>query len=221
MPKSSVEAGTAKAAERDADTRQRLFAAAADLFAERPFRQVTVRLLCRRAEANLSAVNYHFGDKLGLYREVVGRALDSFEGDAMIDVGDELPAEERLRHYVSAYVPRLVSPKGRAAWLQKVMRHEMNEPTPLAPWIAERAILPRVRFLQTAIAELLDCPPDDPRVVRCTISLQAQCVFYMPNNFRKTAFPEWREMTSAEVEEAAVHIADFTLAGIRALRESS
>ena len=51
---------------RDAATRARLLAAAGRLFADRGFKKVTVREICRAARANVAAINYHFGDKLGL-----------------------------------------------------------------------------------------------------------------------------------------------------------
>jgi len=205
----------------DAATRQRLLDAATRLFSERGFRGVTVRHLCRDAKANLAAVNYHFGDKLGLYREVVASALEDVRDDPTTDVAPKSTPEERIRHYVMAYVPRLASPRGRAVWAQKIMRHEMNDPTPLAPWIAEVVILPRIRFLAAAVVDLLGTDTDDPRVGRCVASLQAQCLSYMPNRFRDVAFPGWREMTDAEIQAAARHVADFTLAGIRELAKGA
>ena len=60
---------------RDAATRARLLAAAERLFADRGFKKVTVREICRAARANVAAINYHFGDKLGLYREVLQLSL--------------------------------------------------------------------------------------------------------------------------------------------------
>src|SRR6185436_11294059 len=48
-----------------ADTRQRLIDAAARLFADQGFENVTVREICKASQANVAAVNYHFGDKAG------------------------------------------------------------------------------------------------------------------------------------------------------------
>ena len=59
---------------RDAETCDRLLEVAARLFAARGFKDVTIREICRSARANVAAVNYHFGDKLGLYREVLNKA---------------------------------------------------------------------------------------------------------------------------------------------------
>ena len=68
----------------DAKTRERLIEAGTRLFAERGFKRVSVREICCEARANVAAVNYHFGDKLGLYREVVQSAVVAMRstGDA-------------------------------------------------------------------------------------------------------------------------------------------
>src|SRR6516225_8210096 len=62
---------------RDRETRERVLKAAAQLFADRGFKKVTVRDICRAARANVAAVNYHFGDKGGLYREVLQLAIET------------------------------------------------------------------------------------------------------------------------------------------------
>lgn len=52
------------------ETRWRLLLAATEVFAESGYRAATTREIARRAEVNLAAIHYHFGDKAALYREV-------------------------------------------------------------------------------------------------------------------------------------------------------
>lgn len=52
-------------------TRERILKAAQRLFAERGYQDTTVRAVVVRARVNQAAINYHFGGKDGLYREVL------------------------------------------------------------------------------------------------------------------------------------------------------
>jgi AcrR family transcriptional regulator len=198
-----------------AATRERLLAAATKLFAQHGFGAVSVRDIARAARANVAAVNYHFDGKLGLYRAVVHSALQAMRAgdDAFLTAASNASPEELVRTYVTGYLPRIASSDDRTAWIHDLMRHEMSEPTPLAPWIAEHGILPRIEYLAAVVAKLLDRPPNDKRVARCVISIQAQCLFYRPDRFRSAAFKGW-PLSEAELAAVADHIVEFSLAGI-------
>jgi AcrR family transcriptional regulator len=199
----------------DTATHERLLAAATRLFAQRGFHAVSVRDIAHAARANVAAVNYYFDGKLGLYRAVVRAAVQAMRAgdDAFLTAGLNASPENQLRTYVSGYLPRIASTDDRTAWIHDLMRHEMSEPTPLAPWIAEHGIMPRIEYLAGVVAKLLDCKPTDKRVARCVISIQAQCLFYRPDRFRTAAFKGW-PVSDAELAAAADHIVEFSLAGI-------
>src|ERR1700744_5622166 len=82
-----------------AETRRELLEAAGEVFAEVGFREATVREICRRGNANIAAVNYHFGDKKTLYLEVLryssARAMEKYP--PLLNVGPDAPPEKRLR----------------------------------------------------------------------------------------------------------------------------
>ena len=84
------------------ETRTRILDAAEELFMQHGFEATSMRLLTSRAAVNLAAVNYHFGDKGGLYREVLQLAIETMRAttDAARAAGRGLPAEERLRAYI-------------------------------------------------------------------------------------------------------------------------
>lgn len=212
--------GRGRARQSDAETRDRLLETALGLFAERGFTKVSVRDICREAKANVAAVSYHFGDKLGLYEEVIRAALDliSAAHAIIVDAGPTASAEERLRHYVANFLPALMRPTDDSAWVRMLMRHEMREPTPAAHLIFDQAILPRIHYLMGVMAELLGCDAQDPRVGRCTVSVQAQCLFYVPDAFKSAMVPEWPPTSDEAIAAAVEHIVEFSLAGIRAIK---
>lgn len=213
----------AKAGPADVKTRARLLEAALELFSERGFDHVTVRQIASAAGANLAAVSYHFGDKLGLYEAVVRDAIEDMRkvSDLSMDAGAGSTPQQQLRHYVRVYLPRIAKPKGRAARIQKLVRHEMSRSTPLGPKIAEAVITPRVHFMTALMSELLGCEADDPRVRLCVTSLQAQCLFYMHDPMRAKFFPDWPPRSDAELTAAAEHVAAFSLAGIAAIKRGA
>src|SRR5688500_17060689 len=115
---------------RQAQTRLRLVEAAAREFAANGFHHATVRDICKRAEANVAAVNYHFGDKEGLYTATlqhwVGVALEQFP--LLMNVPETAPAEERLRGFIRGTLFRMLHP-GAPGWHGQLMAREMVEPT--------------------------------------------------------------------------------------------
>jgi TetR/AcrR family transcriptional regulator, regulator of cefoperazone and chloramphenicol sensitivity len=202
----------------DRATRDRLIEAAGQLFADHGFRKVTVREICRVARANVAAVNYHFGDKLGLYREVLETAISVQEATtaAARAAGEGLAADQKLRAFVQTFVSRVV--EHRPTWVRGLMFREMSDPTPALDVIVERGIRPRFDYLCAIVAELLDCPVSDERVLPCAGSVQSQLMMAVPNpiaaRLRPGAAPG-----AADVAQLVEHITRFSLAGIASIGE--
>jgi TetR/AcrR family transcriptional regulator, regulator of cefoperazone and chloramphenicol sensitivity len=201
---------------RDLETRSRLLKAGERLFADHGFKQVTVRDICRAAGANVAAVNYHFGDKLGLYREVLQSAIDAMRAtnDAAREAGAGQPAEEQLRRYIVLFVHRLLG-AGRDT-VHRLVNREMNDPTPALDALVEKGIRPRVEYLSGLVAEISGLEASDQRVLRCVASIQAQSLSYLPNPIAERLGLVVKP-TKAHLDEIANHIATFSLAGVRAI----
>jgi AcrR family transcriptional regulator len=203
----------------DLETRQRLLNAATELFSERGFNNVTVRELCQLADANVAAVNYHFRDKLGLYKEVVEMAANCMHRSKVevIEAAEPLPPEERLRTYIRLTLHSLLDPH-EESWMEKLIAREMMDPTPALDLIIEKGIKPTSQRLGSMVAELLGASLDDDRVWKCFLSVQAQCLFYkMSKPVSARMAPAGFDYTPEVIDALAHHIAEFSLAGIRAV----
>jgi TetR/AcrR family transcriptional regulator, regulator of cefoperazone and chloramphenicol sensitivity len=202
---------------RDQETRGRLLQSAARLFADRGFAKVTVRDICRRARANVAAVNYHFGGKRGLYHAVLREAIRAMQATtaAARAAGEGQPAAEQLGAYVRVFVERVTGP-GRESWIHQLMMRELSDPTPALAMVMTEVVQPRVAYLSGIIAELLDCAVDDSRVSACVLSVQAQCLSVMRS--RVAALGGADPATPEQIAAAADHIRRFSLAGIASLK---
>jgi AcrR family transcriptional regulator len=209
--------GVPGAAGSDTETRARLLDAARRLFAANGFKTVTVREICRAADANVAAVNYHFGGKMGLYREVLASAIAVMQSTTEIarEQGEGLSADERLRVLIHVFIDRVVR-QGRDSWIHQLMMHEMADPTPELDTIVERVIRPRMQYVCAVIAEILDAPVEDERVLRCCMSVQSQFYSVIKSPSARQMVPELAPDDS-RLDEIADHITAFSLAGIRAL----
>jgi AcrR family transcriptional regulator len=200
----------------DLETRARVLEAAERLFAERGFKRVTVREICRAARANVAAVNYHFGDKLGLYREVLRGAVAAMceTNEEARKAGRGRAPDEELRRFIGVFLHRVLNP-GRGT-IHQIITREMNDPTPALDTLVEQGVRPRVEYLSGVIARIIGGDPAEKRVLRCVASVQSQVVAYFPNPISKRLGFGF-EPTPAQIEEAAEHIATFSIAGVRAV----
>src|SRR5438034_10661480 len=107
---------------RDLETRARLLTAAEQLFADRGFKKLTVRDICRTARANVAAVNYHFGDKLGLYREVLQLASGVLRAttEAAKEAAGDCAPDEKLRRFVHVHLRRMLGAE-RDDWIHRLI----------------------------------------------------------------------------------------------------
>ena len=201
----------------DRETRERVLKAAAQLFADRGFKKVTVRDICRAARANVAAVNYHFGGKGGLYREVLQLAIETMRAtnDAARAAGRGQPVEERLRQYLHVSLCRATNSTA-SHWIPRLIYREMNDPTPAFDTLVEQGIRPRLDDLTAIVAEMFGSAPDHPRVLQCVTSIHAQWMLFVPNPIASRLRPKLQARTDDAVQMAA-HIAEFSLAGIRAV----
>ncbi len=195
-------------------TRSRLIEAAAAIFAEVGYQAATTREICIRAGANAAAVNYHFGDKLGLYKAV----LKSFIGIQEAHVEERTLAamapETALRSFIQSMFQSLVGLE-TADQYTRVMAHEIVEPTPGLAMVVERIIGPRSRILCEIVARLTHNPVRSLQTRLAAHSIMAQIVHYMhARPVIRLLWPRWR-MNAAAQREIVEYITNFSLAGLR------
>lgn len=138
-------------------TRQRLLAAAGEIFSCKGFDAATVREITRLAKVNLAAIHYHFGSKERLYQAVLEyvhrEANRRYPPDLGLPEGGNDP-ETRLYASVRALFLRLFD-KGRHVWLHRLMAREMAEPSSNLAGLVERCLAPANAVLRDIVADIL------------------------------------------------------------------
>lgn len=213
---------TTKEAEKDPSrvTQHRLLNAGAEVFAEHGFQQASIREICRRAQANVAAVHYHYGDKEKLYEEVIRQQVSAmFERFPFKDAMDATrPPEERLRAFLYAFFSRLLE-AGSSGCIGRLVAREMLEQSVVLDRLVKELIRPQQQLLAGIVRDLLGPEAPEDRVAFCTRSILGQCVFYLhARPVIQRLYPEFKDKLP-EVETLAEHVLRFSLSGLHGFKD--
>ena len=202
-----------------AATRQRLLDAACAQFAEHGWHGTRIQDVCRAADANIAAVNYHFGGKEGLYRAVWDRALESAvdAGGAGLSALSADADREWLYKYVRACVLSVFD-TGMGGVLRRLMTHEVAAPSPISQDILANHIAPRYSELLARLRRTIGPNATDYQVGCCAFAINALFSCLAMNATARRALFRTDTPSPAEAEHFTREICAFLLGGIRALR---
>jgi AcrR family transcriptional regulator len=206
------------------ETKQRLMAAASELFAERGFHGTTVRAIAARARVNLAASNYHYGSKKALYLQVLRAQFAAVRAElarrGATRSADELARLSRaelvdlLRARGKVMLDLLIGPP--PGLHGTLMQREMTDPSEALPVIVEEFVLPMIREIEHIVAHL--APGLSRREAeRCVFSIVGQALFYrftMPATLRLWGLPVYPRGCARQLAE---HITEFSLGGLERL----
>ena len=189
---------TARAARPSADsTRERILAAALDLFSERSFEGATTREIAARAGVTQPLLNYHFRSKEELWRAAVDGLFEALsEALAARQVGlrgvDDLTAMRLLvREFIffSAEHPQV----------HRIITQECKTDGPRMDWLVERHIRP----LYEATTEILERLVENGQLP----AIPVEHLYYIITGAGPTMFvlgPECRRLAGVDTSDQAV-----------------
>jgi len=220
MPRSattraSLSPGTIAKRKRPELTRDKLIEAAGHVFAERGYRAATIREICRRAGANVASVNYTFGDKMGLYTEVLRHSVRAAKTAAMSAALDaNLSAEETIRAVIRARLMSLCQ-ETRPDWHLRLVIHEFSQPTPAMARVVDEGMRPIYDRVRKAVGEVIGLPPDHETTRLSVNSIVGQILFYTFSWPVLAHLQPELKLTPQQLDRIADHIADFSMAYLK------
>jgi AcrR family transcriptional regulator len=139
-------------------TRERILAAALEVFAERGFDGARTRDIAERAGANLGLLPYYFGGKLQLWRAAVASAFEELQRELLApDAGDDADLERLLRGFVHFVAKRPA--------FMRLMNDEGKRDGPRMRWVADHHVRPladALRHMVEAAERRGTLPPIHP-----------------------------------------------------------
>jgi AcrR family transcriptional regulator len=191
-----------------ASTREKLVEAA-----EHGYHATTVREIVKRSGANIAAVNYYFGGKLGSYTEVLQQLVRAARVNAINGALDRnAPPEDILRAVIQARLQSVTRPKLQDLHF-RIMIHELVQPT--RSRVVNEVSRPIYERLLELVGRIINLPPKNAKTRLCVHSIMEQVIVYvLAGPLLVRLWPEL-EITQEQVDRIAEHSGDFSLAFLR------
>ena len=167
------------------DTAQlRIIEAAGPIFAQKGFAGTTVREICSAAKVNQAAINYYFGSKESLYKEVFTSTYSSFtpwseQVDSTL-VDRKTPFEIRFRKLMEKRAREIFSME-LSRWKVQLIFREIHDPTPSCGETLKEYIIRDYKTIYQFLNEYFD--PQTPEPLRWKfIFAMFSSIFYYKNS---------------------------------------
>lgn len=202
--------------------RERLIDVAERLFAEKGFDGVGVREITAEAGCNVAAVNYHFGNKKGLYIAVFKERMVR-RGQKIQEIfwkeleNDEAPEPERIiKTLAKAFLKSPFSEKERMRH-HKLMERELNRPTKAFDIFYKEVVIPFFRTLLRFLKRHLPEDISEQTEMLYILSIISQVLYF---NLARNMITRitGQKLNSEFIDCLIEHIGVFTLFGLKGKR---
>ena len=195
-------------------TRDRIIKAAERLFAEHGYDGTSIRAIVAKARVNQAAINYHFGGKDGLYREVLRtafRALTEHQLSHQEEV-KTMSREAALTEFVRRQLWPLLARDEFSRHL-RIFNWETVRPTDVFRKLLTEEATPFIGLAVDLVRRFL--PAADHRtLVVAAIWLMGQCSVFVRNREQLAGPPVELNLDESSVDWLAQMISDWTISGL-------
>lgn len=195
-------------------TKARIIEAAGTLFAERGYAETTSKEICELAQTSITAVNYHFGNREGLYLVVLGMMRDYISAPSfLIEMKNSpLSPKEKLAQIIDRLARRMTRSDG---WQIRLWARETVSPSRFAQQLGLGKAVPRASMVTRLLAEATGLPLGSRRLEFCILNFISPIfMLLVAGQNRDSVYAELLEREAATI---ARHLKTFIFAGLEAM----
>lgn len=203
---------------KDNSTRQNLLNAGIKVFAQKGYKEATVREICKEAGAgNINSINYYFKSKELLYREILELIFSEYDNFDLSEWGKKTP-QDQLKEMISNFCKMLYKNNAFASDITAIFVNEMTRPSPFIEDLVDQYNRPRIQRHLKVFRDLLGEGATEDTVRDCLVSVSGQLLYY---SFAWPVFSRlFPDYSPAEQQEAwADHVFKFSMGGVSSIKE--
>jgi AcrR family transcriptional regulator len=194
-------------------TREKIIKAASRAFARDGYEGASIRAIVADAEVNQAAINYHFGNKEGLYRVVLQTALRALMTDDDAPQSAKLSREAALRRFVRRQL-RPMTARDELSDYARIFNWETLRPSPIFRKFMAREVAPFLAGVTELVRHFLPGKATDKEAVIGALWLFGQCSIFVRNAGQLANPPFQLEIDERFVDRLADTIACWAAQGL-------
>ena len=199
------------------ETRERLLQTAVIAFGQRDYGGVAIRQIVEEAEANIAAVSYHFGGKLGLYlatveylaeklHEKLGEQLKRVE--MTLERGNKDECADRLCELTGSFIETLLGGElGESA--PGIIFREQAQPSAAYETLYAKLLQPMHATLSLLIARYRGETTPSRSSLVLAHAIQGQCIIFRIGRTTLLRRLEQPAYERADIDEIKRHLAGY------------
>ena len=198
-------------------TRSRILEAAGELFAARGFAETTSKAIAEQANVDLALINYHFGNRAGLYQAVLTEAHHHLMNVTDLEqlAQSSQPATDKLKILIDQIVQGAASES--RGWYSAVLTAELLAPSSHIQVLFQSVIPVKASLVMGMLSDITHIPADDPALLRCLLNIIAPCLLL---HIGRRDIPSPVQAVLQMPHDTLVeHLHRFALAGLAAIGE--
>ena len=204
--------------------KQRIIEAAGPIFAQKGFHSTTVREICATAKVNHAAINYYFGGKENLYKEIVASIVPLLthwnQETELSPPTAGVSFEVRLRELVSHRVEAIFASE-MSQWKIQLMLREIHDPTPICGKYQMTTVADDYRKFYRFLDEYFAPETPDDLRWKCTFTMLGTLVHYKASDWLvRELVPEPLRKEHFQPEGIATFVVDAFLAASKEYRRN-
>ena len=167
---------------------------------------------------NVASVGYYFGDKMGLYDEVIQRIRDDREREFPAPDNTESDPAEMLQSIVRTILSRMQACDA-SGWESQLFLREMQSPTPVFEDIVNEFFRPMFELLKATLLRVAGKPIPKHILEQLALSVVGQCFYYkVGSGVVQILIPEKEREKNYGIESLSRHITAVTLSATEEAR---
>ncbi|WP_105903750.1 TetR/AcrR family transcriptional regulator [Vibrio gangliei] len=200
-----------------ASTKQRILETAIRLFAQNGLAGTPNKQIAQEAGADLASINYHFGNRSGLYQASLISAHSHLFKLEILQAIDAQPVDstEKLKLLLDNLCHS--ANQNQQGYGQLIAR-ELMSPSEHLTVLFNTEVQPKITIVKKIISDISGIPANEPELYPCLLSVAAPCLMMLMSNPNlPTPFVQ---IGLLERDYLSRHMYSFCLAGLKAAGEN-